>query len=64
MTEVYTADHVLPVGAPPLRQGAVAVQDGLIVAVGSRAEVLSAFPDAQLEELGAAMLLPAGFSAS
>jgi 5-methylthioadenosine/S-adenosylhomocysteine deaminase len=59
VTEVYTADHVLPVGAPPLRQGAVAVQDGLIVAVGSRAEVLSAFPDAQLEELGAAMLLPA-----
>ncbi len=59
MTEVYTADQVLPVDAPPLRQGAVAVQDGLIVAVGSRAEVLSAFPDAQLEELGAAVLLPA-----
>ena len=59
MTEVYTADHVLPVGAPPLRQGAVAVQDGLIVAVGSRADVLGAFPDAQLEELGSAVLLPA-----
>ncbi len=59
MTEVYTADQVLPVGTPPLRQGAVAVQDGLIVAVGSRTEVLGAFPDAQLEELGTAVLLPA-----
>ena len=59
MTEVYTADQVLPVDTPPLRQGAVAVQDGLIVAVGSRTEVLGAFPDAQLEELGTAVLLPA-----
>lgn len=59
MTEVYTADHVLPVGAPPIRQGAVAVQDGLIVAVGTRGEVFGAFPDARVEELGAAILLPA-----
>ena len=59
MTEVYTADHVLPVGAPPLRQGAVAVQDGRLVAVGTRSEVLGAFPDAQVEELGNAVLLPA-----
>lgn len=59
MTEVYAADHVLPVGAAPLRGGAVAVRDGEIVAVGTRAEVLTAHPDAQVEELGAAILLPA-----
>ena len=39
--------------------GAVAVEDGLIVAVGSRAEVLTAHPDARVEELGSAILLPA-----
>lgn len=59
MTEIYAADHVLPVGAPPLRQGAVAVQDGLIVAVGTRAEVLEAHAGARVEELGFAVLLPA-----
>ena len=59
MTEVYAADHVVPVGAAPLRGGAVAVTDGEIVAVGTRAEVLTAHPDARVEELGAAILLPA-----
>ena len=34
MRTVYAADWVLPVEAPPLRDGAVAVEDGRIVAVG------------------------------
>lgn len=59
MTDVYAADHVVPVGAEPISGGAVAVEDGLIVAVGSRAEVLTAHPDARVEELGSAILLPA-----
>jgi cytosine/adenosine deaminase-related metal-dependent hydrolase len=59
VTEVYAADHVVPVGAPPLRGGAVAVADGAIVAVGTRAEVLNAYPEARVEELGSAILLPA-----
>jgi 5-methylthioadenosine/S-adenosylhomocysteine deaminase len=59
VTEVYAADHVVPVGAPPLRGGAVAVADGAIVAVGTRAEVLNAHPEARVEELGSAILLPA-----
>ena len=59
MTEVYAADHVVPVGAPPLRGGAIAVADGAIVAVGTRAEVLNAHPEARVEELGSAILLPA-----
>jgi 5-methylthioadenosine/S-adenosylhomocysteine deaminase len=59
VTEVYAADHVVPIGAPPLRGGAVAVVDGAIVAVGSRADVLNAHPAAHVEELGAAILLPA-----
>ena len=59
MTEVYAADHVVPVGAEPIGGGAVAVSDGAIVAVGGRAEVLRAHGDARVEELGSAILLPA-----
>ena len=59
MTQVYAADHLLPVAAEPVRRGAVAVREGLIVAVGPRDEVLAAYPRAEVEELGAAILMPA-----
>ena len=59
MTDVYAADHVVPVGSEPIRGGAVAVDGDAIVAVGTRAEVLTAHPDARVEELGCAILLPA-----
>ena len=36
---VYAADWVLPVDAPPIRGGAVAVEDGRIAAVGTEAEL-------------------------
>jgi 5-methylthioadenosine/S-adenosylhomocysteine deaminase len=36
---VYAADWVLPVDAPPLEHGAVAVEDGRIAAVGTEAEL-------------------------
>ena len=59
MTQVYAADHVLPVGAEPIRGGAVAVADGVIVAVGPRDRVLADHPGATVEDLGAAALMPA-----
>lgn len=59
MTQVYAADWVLPVGAEPMRGGAVAVRDGAIVAVGTRAAVVAGHPEAPLEDLGAAVLMPA-----
>lgn len=59
MTDIYAADHVVPVGAEPIHGGAVAVEGDTIVAVGGRAEVLTAHPDARVEELGSAILLPA-----
>ena len=37
--QIYSADWVLPVEGPPIRDGAVAVEDGRIAAVGSRAEL-------------------------
>jgi cytosine/adenosine deaminase-related metal-dependent hydrolase len=59
VTRVLAADWVVPVGAAPLHGGAVAYDDGVIVAVGGRDEVLVAHPDAEVEDLGAAILLPA-----
>ncbi len=39
MTTVLSADWVLPVSGPPIRNGAVAIEDGLIAAVGTQAEL-------------------------
>ncbi len=39
MTTVLSADWVLPVGAAPIRNGAVAIDDGRIVGVGTRDEL-------------------------
>ncbi len=48
MTRVLSADWVLPVDAPPIRDGAVAVEDGFLAAVGPAAELGRGehFPDA------------------
>jgi cytosine/adenosine deaminase-related metal-dependent hydrolase len=55
---VFRARWVLPVAAPPLRDGAVRVgDDGRIVAVGP-ASALEAPPGARVVELGEAVLLP------
>jgi cytosine/adenosine deaminase-related metal-dependent hydrolase len=39
LTTVLSADWVLPVGGPPIRDGAVAIEDGWIAAVGTRDEL-------------------------
>ncbi len=39
MSTVLSADWVLPVGAPPIRDGAVVVEDGRIEAVGTQSEL-------------------------
>ena len=38
MSSVISADWVLPIEGPPLRDGAVAIEDGRIAAVGSRSD--------------------------
>jgi cytosine/adenosine deaminase-related metal-dependent hydrolase len=47
--EVYAADWVLPVGGEPIEQGAVAVRDGVIVAVAEAGDIAGdvrhEFPD-------------------
>jgi cytosine/adenosine deaminase-related metal-dependent hydrolase len=39
LTRVLSADWVIPVDAPPIRDGAVAIEDGRIAAVGLRSEL-------------------------
>jgi 5-methylthioadenosine/S-adenosylhomocysteine deaminase len=39
LTTVLSADWVLPVGGPPIRDGAVAIENGRIAAVGTRQEL-------------------------
>ena len=39
MTRVLSADWLLPVDGPPLENGALAIEDGAIVAVGSREDL-------------------------
>ncbi len=58
MTTVYRADWVLPIGAPVLRPGAVAVRGDTIAAVGPADELVAAHPGAELVDFGQAMILP------
>jgi 5-methylthioadenosine/S-adenosylhomocysteine deaminase len=58
MPVIYSARWVLPITSPMIENGAVACDGSTIVAVGPRTEIVSKFPDAQLEDFGAAAILP------
>src|SRR5262245_31344355 len=58
---ILTAEWVLPITSPPVRNGAVAIEGDKIAAVGTRdemAEMLAQFPAAGVEELGPAAIMP------
>ena len=52
--QVYRARWVVPVTAPPVRDGAIAVRDGRLAYVGPAANA----PKGELRDLGEALLLP------
>jgi 5-methylthioadenosine/S-adenosylhomocysteine deaminase len=58
MTAIYSARWVLPIISPLIEDGAVAINDTLIVAVGSRPDLLAQFPESQFEDFGNAVILP------
>ena len=58
MTTIYSARWVLPVAAPPIEDGAVAVEGQHIVGVGRRAEIVQSFPEFCVVLLGEAVILP------
>lgn len=58
MPKIYTARWVLPIVTPPINEGAIAINDSKIAAVGDRAAILAAFPGALVEDFGNAAILP------
>src|SRR5437660_4864533 len=54
MPVIYCARWVLPIISPALADGAVAIDNSNIVAVGPRAAVVSQFPDSRVEDFGEA----------
>jgi aminodeoxyfutalosine deaminase len=58
MNKVYSARWVVPVSAAPIENGAVAVQDDLVVGLGSQREIVERFPEFGIESLGEAIILP------
>jgi len=55
---ILTAGWVFPVAGPPIRDGAVAIDAGRIIAVGRRPDVVALRADAARWDLGEAALLP------
>ena len=58
MPIIYAARWVLPIISPMLKEGAVAVDNSRIVAVGSRNDVISRFPESRVEDFGKAAIVP------
>ncbi len=55
---IYRARWVLPISSPPVRDGAVATDGGVVFAAGPASSVLAGRPAAGVRDLGATILLP------
>lgn len=55
---VYAAKHLLPVASAPIQNGAVAVHEGRIAAVGRRKDVVKAHPGVEVRDLGDTVVVP------
>src|ERR1041385_2589317 len=58
MPLIYSARWTLPVIEGPIEDGAVAIEDSTIAAVGTRADLIRQFPDAPVNDFGQAAILP------
>ena len=58
MTKLYCARWVLPISSPPFEHGAVAVDGSLVVDLGTREELLSRLPEAEVRDFKEAAILP------
>lgn len=58
MPVIYAARWVVPVSSALIEDGAVAVEEARIVAVGTRRDVLSRFPDVKDVNFGEAAIIP------
>jgi len=58
MTTLYSARWVLPVSSNAIADGAIAVEDEVIVAVGKRAALVTQFPEATVRDFGGSAIIP------
>jgi len=58
MSVIYSARWVLPIISPMIQDGAVAVDNSTIVAVGPRPDVAARFPHSRITDFGEAAILP------
>ncbi|MBA3350997.1 MAG: amidohydrolase family protein, partial [Blastocatellia bacterium] len=56
--KILAAEHVLPISSEPIAHGSVAIEDDRIVAVGTRDDIVSRFPDAAVTDFGQSAILP------
>lgn len=56
--KILAAEHVLPISSEPIAHGSVAIEDDNIVAVGTRDDIVSRFPDSEVADFGQAAILP------
>ncbi len=55
---ILCADHLITVTTPPLKDGAIAIQDNRIAAVGTRETVRRQYPQMPLRDLKGSVLMP------
>ncbi len=56
--KLLTADYVLPVSSEPIENGAVVVENDVIVAVGTLSDLAGQFPNAEPDDFNEAVILP------
>jgi cytosine/adenosine deaminase-related metal-dependent hydrolase len=56
--KILAAAHVVPIAMPPIPDGAVAIETGQITAVGTKQDLVQQFPSAELQDFGAAAIIP------
>lgn len=56
--KILAADHVLSIASAPIENAAVAVEDDVILGVGTREDIIGKYPNAEIIEHGEAAILP------
>ena len=56
--KILSAEYVLPISSAPIEQGAVVIENDVILAVGKFSEIKTQFPETEIDDLGEAAILP------
>jgi cytosine/adenosine deaminase-related metal-dependent hydrolase len=56
--KIICAKYILPITSDPILDGAIAIEDGKIVAIGTKSEIVSRYPNATIEDHGDAVVMP------